>query len=115
MEPRIEALYKRSRPRPGDVLVTLVGSIGQVAIAPPEIAGWNLARAVGIVPAVDEHHSKWIAYALGAPDAQAFIHRHANTTVQATFNLKYPSPPAFPSPIRRPRFVNGFSGFGTAR
>jgi type I restriction enzyme S subunit len=88
VEPTIEAQYRRSRPKPGDVLLTLVGSIGQVAIAPPEIEGWNLARAVGLIPTADEHHSQWIALCLRAPAAQAFIHRNANTTVQATFNLK---------------------------
>jgi type I restriction enzyme S subunit len=86
--PDIEAQYRRSRPRPGDVLLTLVGSIGQVAIAPPETEGWNLARAVGLIPAIDRHHAEWIAYALRAPEAQNFIRQNANTTVQATFNLK---------------------------
>lgn len=88
VEPTIEAQYRRSRPKAGDVLLTLVGSIGQVAIARPDIEGWNLARAVGLIPTADEHHSRWIALCLRAPDAQAFIQRNANTTVQATFNLK---------------------------
>src|SRR5690606_8627377 len=43
--PEVDANYRRSRPKPGDVLISLVGSIGQVAIAPPDIEGWNLARA----------------------------------------------------------------------
>lgn len=88
VSPQIEASYVRSRPRPGDVLISLVGSIGQVAIASPEILGWNLARAVGLLPMPDAHHSKWVYYALQTPDAQSFIQRHANTTVQATFNLR---------------------------
>lgn len=78
VEPSIEAQYLRSRPKGGDVLLTLVGSIGQVAVAPPGIEGWNLARAVGIIPTSDEHHARWIALALRTPNAQAFIHRNAN-------------------------------------
>ena len=88
VSPEIEASYIRSRPRPGDILISLVGSIGQVAVAPPEIVGWNLARAVGLLPMLDNHHSQWIYYALQTPDAQSFIQSHANTTVQATFNLR---------------------------
>ena len=103
VSPTIEAQYQRSRPKGGDVLVSLVGSIGQVAIAPPEIEGWNLARAVGIIPTADDHHSYWISYALRAPDAQAFIHRHANTTVQATFNLKDLASLPIPYPPRAVR------------
>lgn len=87
VDPAIEKQYVRSRPRPSDVLVTLVGSIGQVAIAPPEIAGWNLARAVGLLPMPDHHHAQWVSYSIRNKDAQEFIRQRANTTVQATFNL----------------------------
>lgn len=88
VDPGIEQKFRRSRPKANDVLVSLVGSIGQVAIAPDGIDGWNLARAVGLVPAKDKHHSRWAFYALQSPVSQSFIRTHANTTVQATFNLK---------------------------
>lgn len=103
VDPKVEAQYQRSRPKVGDVLLTLVGSIGQVAIAPFEIQGWNLARAVGLIPTTDEHHSRWIALALRSPKAQAFIHQHANTTVQATFNLKDLAELPIPYPERKIR------------
>lgn len=86
--PDVEASYQRSRPKPGDLLISLVGSIGQVAIAPPEIEGWNLARAVGLVPFDDVAKAHWAAYAVQLKENQRFIHQRANTTVQATFNLK---------------------------
>lgn len=87
VDPAIEKQYARSRPQPSDVLVTLVGSIGQVAIATPGIAGWNLARAVGLLPMLDHHHAQWVSYSIRNRDAQEFIRQRANTTVQATFNL----------------------------
>jgi type I restriction enzyme S subunit len=87
VDPAIEKQYSRSRPQASDVLVTLVGSIGQVAIAPKNIGGWNLARAVGLIPTPDHHHAEWIAYSIRNKSAQNFIKQHANTTVQATFNL----------------------------
>lgn len=86
--PEVEASYQRSRPKPGDLLISLVGSIGQVAIAPPEIEGWNLARAVGLVPFDDMAKAHWAAYAIQLKENQRFIRQRANTTVQATFNLK---------------------------
>lgn len=103
VSPEIEASYARSRPRPGDILISLVGSIGQVAIASPEILGWNLARAVGLLPMRDAHHSKWVFYALQTPDSQAFIQQHANTTVQATFNLRDLAEIPIPYPEERKR------------
>ncbi|RUU29333.1 restriction endonuclease subunit S [Mesorhizobium sp. M6A.T.Ce.TU.016.01.1.1] len=101
--PQIEAAYSRSRPRPDDILISLVGSIGQVAIAPSEIEGWNLARAVGLLPARNSHLSRWLYYVLQTPSAQNFIHQHANTTVQATFNLSDLAniPIPFPDEARR--------------
>jgi type I restriction enzyme, S subunit len=73
VKPEVEAAYRRSRPRPDDILITLVGSIGQVSIAPKDVAGWNLARAVGLVPMPDRHHAEWVFYALQTADAQNFI------------------------------------------
>lgn len=86
--PEIEAKYRRSRIRSGDVLISLVGSMGQVAIAGQEVDGWNIARAVGLIPAIDRHHAEWLRFSLQSQEAQDFINDHANTTVQATFNLK---------------------------
>jgi len=88
VDPEIEKKYKRSRIQENDVLVSLVGSMGQVAIAGKEVEGWNVARAVGIIPATDRHHAEWIRYSLQSREAQQFIADHANTTVQATFNLR---------------------------
>lgn len=88
VEEKIEAKYKRSRIKSGDVLISLVGSLGQVAIAGPEVDGWNIARAVGLVPVPDRHHAEWVRYSIQSEEAQSFIREHANTTVQATFNLK---------------------------
>jgi len=99
----IESKYKRSRVRHGDVLISLVGSMGQVAIASEEIDGWNIARAVGLIPAIDRHHAEWIKFALQSPEAQTFIRDHANTTVQATFNLKDLARIPIPYPSARQR------------
>lgn len=88
VSPEIEAKYRRSRPRPGDLLISLVGSIGQLAIAPPEIEGWNLARAVGLVPFANPAVANWSFYSLQSTASQDFMNQRANTTVQTTFNLK---------------------------
>src|SRR5437016_2348366 len=46
----IEEKFKRSRLLGGEVLLTLVGTLGEVAIAPDTLRGWNVARAVGVIP-----------------------------------------------------------------
>jgi hypothetical protein len=46
----IEKKFSRSRLRGGEVLLTLVGTLGEVAIVPERLRGWNVARAVGVIP-----------------------------------------------------------------
>jgi type I restriction enzyme S subunit len=46
ISPEVESKYGRTRLRANDVLVTVVGSVGQVAVVPAELTDWNIARAV---------------------------------------------------------------------
>ena len=88
VDPSIAQKYPRSKLHGGELLVTLVGSVGQVAIAPTNLAGWNVARAVGVVPIADPVMTKWASYVLRSGPAQAFLGQRANTTVQTTVNLR---------------------------
>lgn len=86
--PEIEEKYERTRIQAGDVLLTIVGSVGQVAIASEELAGWNMARAVAMIRPKSADLSRWISFALRSPQAQHQLGVTANTTVQTTINLK---------------------------
>jgi type I restriction enzyme S subunit len=83
----IEAAYERSRLRGGEVLLTLVGAyFGKAAVAQKEHAGMNTARAVGVLPVIEDPH--YVAYALKSPQCQAFMQERATTTAQPTLNLR---------------------------
>jgi type I restriction enzyme, S subunit len=83
----VEKQYRRSRLIGGEVLLSLVGSVGAVAIAPPSVAGWNVARAIGVLRVIgDTNH--WIKYYLSSDFAQHCVRIWQNTTVQATLNLR---------------------------
>jgi type I restriction enzyme, S subunit len=84
----IEAKFQRSRLRGGEVLLTLVGTLGEVAIAPHNLRGWNVARAVGVIPVRKDPGSLWVSICLRSAFIQHFIRTWATTTVQATFNLR---------------------------
>lgn len=85
--PGIAASFERTKLKGGEVLISLVGSVGEVAVAPPELDGWNVARAVGVMRAGTEVSPAWIALALQTDRARHHILSHLNTTVQATLNL----------------------------
>lgn len=84
----IESKYRRTRLRPNDVLITIVGSVGQVAVVPPELLGWNIARAVALIRPEDPGLSRWLSFCLRSPFSQRQLGLSANTTVQTTINLK---------------------------
>ena len=84
----VEAKYSRTRLRANDVLITVVGTVGQIAVVPPSLAGWNVARAVAVIRPKEAKLSRWIALALRSPESQRALGVAANTTVQTTINLK---------------------------
>ena len=88
VEPSIESKFKRSRLRGGEVLLTLVGTLGEVAIVPEKFQGWNVARAVGVIPVLKDAGNRWVAICLRSAHIQHCIRMWATSTVQATFNLR---------------------------
>ena len=87
VEKKLHDQFRRSTLRGGELLVTLVGAnFGRVAIAPPEFAGHNCSRAVGVVPL--KGNTEFVMFALRSPVARHFFDTWANTTAQPTFNLK---------------------------
>ena len=87
VSPTIEEKYQRTRLRGGEVLLSLVGSLGQTSVVPHELKGWNVARAVAVIPVLPEISPEWVDFALRSPQLQHFIWTWATTTVQATLNL----------------------------
>src|SRR5262249_30183157 len=83
----IEQQYARTRLTGGELLITIVGTVGETAIAPKEVAGWNVARAVAVLPIREDIGPYWVQLALKAPSVRALIDSRLNTTVQATLNL----------------------------
>src|SRR5262245_4578410 len=43
--PEIAAAYRRSSLLPGDVILSIVGTIGKVAVVPPELSGANITQS----------------------------------------------------------------------
>jgi type I restriction enzyme S subunit len=86
--PEIESKYSRTRLTGGEVLLTLVGSVGQVAVVPKSMNGFNVARAVAVIHPLPHIDPEWIALCLRSPLSQHLLGSLANTTVQVTINLK---------------------------
>lgn len=100
---KIEEKYSRTRLRGGELLVSLVGSVGESAPVSKGLEGWNVARAIAVIRP-NEVTAEWLHLCMQTLDAQRFIDSVLNTTVQATLNLadlrRLPIPMP-PEPVRR--------------
>jgi type I restriction enzyme S subunit len=83
----IASKYKRTELKGDEILITLVGNLGEVAIVSEKYKGWNIARAVGKIELKDKSDNDWVAGWLTSAQLKHYIKTHANTTVQHTLNL----------------------------
>lgn len=83
----IESKYKRTKLLGGELLITLVGSVGECAIVPQELKGWNVARAVGVARIKNDFDKRFIKYAFQSEDVKHQLYGNTNDTVQPTLNL----------------------------
>jgi type I restriction enzyme, S subunit len=84
----VESKYERSRLIGNEILVSLVGSLGYIYKVRKELIGWNVVRAIGVLPIKEEFDKDWIYWFMKSPDIQKEFQSQATTTVQATLNLK---------------------------
>ena len=80
--------YRRTALEGGELLMTLVGNVGQCAVVPPRMAGWNTARAVAVMRLSDSSDTHFVQQCLLSRPLQHLMDVWSNTTVQATLNLK---------------------------
>lgn len=83
-----EAKYIRTRLHGGELIISVVGTIGKTAIVPKSFAGCNLVRATALIDIEDALLSKWVKYYIDSPYGQSYIEQNLNTTVQPTLNIR---------------------------
>ena len=80
--------YLRTKLKGGELIVSVVGTIGKTAIVPKEFAGCNLVRATALIDIPDTEMTKWVKYYIDSPRGQRYVRENLNTTVQPTLNVK---------------------------
>ena len=80
--------YRRSQLLGGEILVTVVGAgIGETAIAQPECAGFNIARAVAKLP-IREFEARYVHLWLLTSCAQNWMKGDSREVARPTLNLE---------------------------
>ena len=83
-----DAQYSRTRLTGGEVILSVVGTIGKTAIVPKEFAGCNLVRATALIDIKNQWLARWVKYYIDSNLGQIYITQNLNTTVQPTLNIK---------------------------
>ena len=104
--------YRRTALEGGELLMTLVGNVGQCAVVPPRMAGWNTARAVAVMRLADSSDTHFVQQCLLSRPLQHLMDVWCNTTVQATLNLKEIRQLPLPWPPKQSR--DAIAAFGKA-
>lgn len=79
--------YRRTLLRGGELLISLVGQPGQVAVAPEKLKGANIARQVGLIRLNEHVDAEFVRYFLQSPVGQAALGARQSGSVQQVINL----------------------------
>ncbi|MDO5753316.1 restriction endonuclease subunit S [Arthrobacter sp.] len=99
VDEEIIAKHSRTTLAGGELLLSLVGTVGESAVAQDSLRGWNVARAIAVIRPVDVS-SRWLQLCFESAPIKSEILGVLNTTVQSTLNLadlkrlQIPVPPA---------------------
>ena len=87
----IHAENRRTWLERGDLVIVLVGRIGDSALVREDQAGWNAARSVGVVRFTEVGHAwgvdVWLRRWLKAPEAREWLNRYAPGSAHATLSV----------------------------
>ena len=85
---QINSKYHRSILRGGELLISIVGAIGRVAIASKKVIGFNVARAVAKIPLDDQVNNKYALYYFLQSHVINELESLAREVARKTLNLK---------------------------
>ncbi len=83
----VSAPYSRTILRGGELVISLVGNPGAVAVVPGRLAGANLARQAGLIALRSECHAPYFMYYLMSPRGKAELFQRTQGAVQQVINL----------------------------
>lgn len=94
----VDERHRRSRLKGDEILISCVGSIGQIALADASVSGCNIARAVARVRIGNGADRRYIANFLSTPKVQNYFTAELRTVAQPTLNIRQISDLRVPVP-----------------
>jgi type I restriction enzyme, S subunit len=85
---QINTKDRRSVLKGNEILISCVGSIGEIAITSDAEIGFNIARAVARIPLCEKILRVYVAEYLRSPTVQRYFTKELRTVSQPTLNIK---------------------------
>lgn len=87
VDPEVEAQYPRTRLHGGEVVIAIRGSVGEVAVVPPALAGANVSREVAVIPVGAAVVPEYLMYLLASPVVAGAIGDQVKGVAQSGINI----------------------------
>lgn len=84
----VEEKFKRTRLNGGEILISLVGYTGNIAIAPSWCKGYNVTRHVGVIRLKNSYDTNYFSYLLQSQEYQKKISVMTIGSAQPVINLR---------------------------
>lgn len=104
-DPKIDKLYARSRLRHGDVLITIRGTTGRIAIVPGELDGANITQDTARIRLKDEHSNQYFYFLLQSNAVQDQISLHTVGQAVKGINIRDVKEIRFAIPRKKEQLV----------
>lgn len=83
----LDEQYRRTRLVGGELLVSIQGTVGRVALVPDELAGSNISRTLAKIPLRDRTLGPWLHRVLQSPQMQNRLAEQIGGTTRDSLNL----------------------------
>ncbi len=80
--------FRRTKLRGGEVVVSIQGSVGRVAVIPDDLAGANVSRTIAMIRLREPRLAQWVKSALESPHIQQAIRDAMGGTTRDSLNLR---------------------------
>jgi len=88
IERRIADQYSRTYLRGGEVLVTVRGTLGGVAVASSDLTGYNISREVAQLPLLETVNPHFVMYAIASRASQKWLTERAKGVAYTGINIE---------------------------
>lgn len=85
--PTLDEEFRRTRLAGGELLVSIQGTVGRVAIVPDHLAGSNVSRTLAVIRLREPSVGEWLRAALRSPQGQELMRRSTGGTTRDSLNL----------------------------